>query len=1540
MNTLESDSVDLRIERWRKNLVDISPRNGLLDIRDGRAGCLKMAKPPAQEIVDHIVKDKASYELEQGRSDGEPTRTDPGHGRILPDAERGKVERALMVMRTKAREALREQGTNILFLTVGILEWSGEGTEGRRLRSPLIMIPVELRRDGPLEPYRLRSLGEDVAVNPTLAHKLALELKIALPALPPEGLDVAKYLAEVTALAHRLGWEVKDDVYLGLFKFPKMCMYDELGQARELVAAHPVIRAIAGEPLPPGGLAAERDNPAPGGTFQVLDADSSQQEAIALAVKGNSFVLQGPPGTGKSQTIANIISEMLARGRTVLFVSEKLAALEVVAKRLEARGLGDYCLELHRHDQGRQEVIEELSRCLNSPSPTDGVAGNEAELDRLGALLDSYVEAMHQPRDGSGLSFYEVLSELTRLRDVPDIMLTFPNLERMGRRELEALQPLVKDIERLGPSLAKRDVHPWSDCLVDSWKLGTQSEIVHRLSDLKSARARLEEVLGPLCQEMELPLPRDLAGTAQLVEQLRMILRSTCPLPAWLERDPAPLIDLVTEMRDSYLKFGLSMAWLRSRYKDDALSLDLLAMDRRFRFKYGRLRILSLHYRSDMRLLRSLSTIDRKIRFDEAREDVQELLKASQMIDHIHTLEAECIGFLGNQFAGESTNWERLIASLTWTRSYYQLYGKPVSDPLQKALCGGESLTAALKPRLDALAEASLRLETALSMVGQYFDLTGLMNGRALHEVAFDELTDWAQTHLDTAARFQEWADMGRVRKDAIQNGIEELLAIAVVSPPPDLWTAVQKRFYTLWHDLMVSKDRALRNFQREAHERAIADFAVLDRHRPDRAAHEAKDILDRRRQSLCEMHSPEQGSGLWVLRHEVSRKKRLRPLRELFSQAAEPLLVLKPCLLMSPLSVSTYLDPSKVRFDLVIFDEASQVRPEDAVGSIMRGEQVIVVGDSKQLPPTDFFREQSDDEDVPDLESVLDECASSMPHRMLRWHYRSRQESLIAFSNQRFYGGLLRTFPSAARDREGLGVSFVHVPEGRYDRSKSRKNVREAEKVVELVAEHLNRRNGESLGVVAFSEPQQMAIIEQLQKRLECEPQLSALVDEDSPNGFFVKNLENVQGDERDVMIFSVGYGRDEQGKFLQNFGPINRPGGERRLNVAITRARKHVKLVSSLLPEEIESSTPGVAALRDYMEYVMDKGTEKKASVPDGDLPALENDVAAALRARGYEVEARVGRSLSKVDLAIVDQERPGNYLLGILTDGPTYRAAGTARDRERLRIDMLTGLGWHVHRLWSQEWIKDRETELARIVAAVEKAKADIEARMREEAKAAQAKAEVVVPAQAAVVPPAVADRPAEYERVFLAEDQALTEEYRTSPQTALVKALAEVVKREGPVHTAVVRDRLKELTEEATGKKSNGIGKAVAAAVDELASNGTIRVDGEFLWPADMCEVTARRCVGSRRDVTQVCERELEALVLHLIPKNGEADLGAIVTGVTTMLGYKKTTPVLRTRIEAVVEALIKDEKLASEAGTPEHSDPDPAPRPASSGEMTP
>ncbi|MBQ6008228.1 MAG: DNA helicase, partial [Kiritimatiellae bacterium] len=446
-------------------------------------------------------------------------------------------------------------------------------------------------------------------------------------------------------------------------------------------------------------------------------------------------------------------------------------------------------------------------------------------------------------------------------------------------------------------------------------------------------------------------------------------------------------------------------------------------------------------------------------------------------------------------------------------------------------------------------------------------------------------------------------------------------------------------------------------------------------------------------------------------LRRECEKKARHKPVRQLLADIPSLAPVLKPCFLMSPLSVAQYLPPDAAPFDLVVFDEASQIPVWDAIGVIARAKQLVVVGDPKQMPPTNFFQKgesdaDAEDEDVPeDMESILDEClAAGVYSAHLNWHYRSRHESLIAFSNHNYYDDRLNTFPSA-RTTPRLGVRFEFVEGGVYDRRATRTNEKEARALVDYIFARAKEPGytPRSIGVVTFSQAQQELIEDLVDARREKDPSLEKLFAEDAPEPFFVKNLENVQGDERDVILFSVGYAPDADGKFAMNFGPLNRDGGERRLNVAVTRAKEQVVVFSSIHGSQIDlsrTSATGALHLRNFLDYAekqidngklkMEKGGGARSEATDESFPAT---VAAFLREHKWEVDEQVGASACRIDLGVRRPNGEG-YLLAIECDGPAYASQRTVRDRDELRASVLKGLGWYVTRIWSVDWALDRK------------------------------------------------------------------------------------------------------------------------------------------------------------------------------------------------------------------------------------------------------
>ncbi|AVS70338.1 DNA helicase [Paracidovorax avenae] len=579
------------------------------------------------------------------------------------------------------------------------------------------------------------------------------------------------------------------------------------------------------------------------------------------------------------------------------------------------------------------------------------------------------------------------------------------------------------------------------------------------------------------------------------------------------------------------------------------------------------------------------------------------------------------------------------------------------------------------------------------------------------HSLSLDGLIEQSQSIVRAEHSLRSWCAWRQARSEALALGLTTLVQ-GIEQGHVGAGQArrtFETNYARWWLNAVVDHEPVIRSFVSAEHEQRIRDFRKLD----ERFTALTRDWL---RARLCaDLPSQEnvsRNSEWGVLRHEIGKKRAHLPLRELMAQIPEALTKLTPCLLMSPLSIAQYLQAGTNAFDLVIFDEASQIPVWDAIGAIARGRQVVMVGDPKQLPPTSFFdRAESglDDEDVEaDLESILDECiGANLPTRHLNWHYRSRHESLIAFSNHAYYDGELVTFPSPVTNDRAVSLQLIS---GAYQKGGTRTNPAEAKALVADVVARLTtpgfRESGLTIGVVTFNAEQQKLIEDLLDEARRKDPRLEPHFAESELEPLFVKNLESVQGDERDLIYFSITYGPDPAGQLAMNFGPLNRQGGERRLNVAITRARHELRVFASFRAEQMDlarTQAIGVRDLKHFLEFA-ERGARALAEVNRGSLGGFdspfEQAVATALAQRGWQVQPQIGASSFRIDLGIVDPDAPGRYLAGVECDGASYHRSATARDRDKLREQVLRGLGWDIVRVWSTDWWIDPTGTLDRL------------------------------------------------------------------------------------------------------------------------------------------------------------------------------------------------------------------------------------------------
>ncbi len=1357
-----------RLDQWKSRLLDLSRRNRLLNfketkttvrllatdlehVEDPLAAARELSLLPRPRLMGGDDPRDASTLARQQRVDAlaEHLRDELAQGRLHTALDETEHARRLTELFRAARNALEENGSNTLFVAIGILEWRETEHADRVFRAPLLLLPVELRRRSVLDGFSLRRIDEDTRLNVTLVEMLRQQFHKEIPGLDPlpeddAGVKVAVVLQRVRdAVRDLAGWEVKEELWLGQFSFTKFLLWKDLADRLEDLTRNRIVRHLVHEagvpyPNPPEDIRAAQldDHYHPRDVFCPRSADSSQLAAVMAAAAGHDFVLEGPPGTGKSQTITNIIAHCLAHGKRVLFVAEKRAALDVVHRRLREEGLEPFCLQLHSNKTGKADVLAQFELSLKevASAPPADWARRAEELAQLRAALNHPPRALHRCHP-SGLSAYDCLDYLLPRQDEPTVRLTetaalletpaeaLEHLRRVVRLAQERSRPLLP---LAGHALAWLGCQEWSPAWAER-SLERLRQLGARVPAAAAAALDLHIWLGRKAG----PSSRaDLVHLAALAELLptKVVAGPGLVTQPW---------STVAPQLDRWCALGQERAGLREQLagydEPRLLALDLDGLQARHdsaREAWAPVRWWRL--RGVCQQL-GLSRTDSRA---PAAESLVQVLPAARRLRQINAVFAadaavgpSILGPAWNQGEPDPTalvsvrQWSErlqlgLVAvagdDLAWLAHLRSLLGALLAEG--PAASGPDT---AIGRRWTGFREAWTAFDHTLSDVTADLQLR-----RAALDAEVDHLPAVAELVTRVSAawpKIREWCSWQKIRHEACALGAGPVIERREEAGGEalDLPALFERSFRRALLFASLEDEPVLREFFGREHEERIERFRELD----ERMAVLTRAVIRSRLAAAVPGEgSPDTGpkAEIGLLRKEIGKRMRHLPVRQLLARIPHLLPRLKPCVLMSPLSVAQYLEINHELFDVVIFDEASQIPVWDAVGAIARGRQLIVVGDPKQLPPTQFFTTQGETEEddrgpeeYQDLESILDELLShQLRHKRLQWHYRSRHEGLIAFSNRQYYENDLLTFPSAATG--GGGVRFHHLPDARYDKGNTRTNRLEAQALVQTLIGRLTQAEGprRSFGVVTFSQAQQELVENLLDEERRRRPEIEVHFGDDPPvegEPVFVKNLENVQGDERDVILFSIGYGPDEHGKVSMNFGPLNRDGGERRLNVAITRAKHEVLVFSGLRGDQIDLSRTrarGVRDLKHFLDYAergpsalaVPGGTVLSGSAPESEFERLVTD---RLRAAGYEVQTQVGCSGYRIDLAVVDPATPGRYLLGVEWDGPTYHRAATARDRDKLRQLVLEGLGWKLHRIWVTDWWHQPEEECRRLL-----------------------------------------------------------------------------------------------------------------------------------------------------------------------------------------------------------------------------------------------
>ena len=1413
----------------QQNLLDMGLRNNLLNFKEV-ARTIPVVDVNMNDVFDSLVlnKNKLSF-LPKSSSD------DSDQSKLLIESDEQEelqlqttltekdLQKRLFSLYQYYRTSIQDLGYNNLFLALGFVEWK-QIKDNTKHKAPLVLVPIEISRRSVASPFKVQWTREDISLNLSLKHKFQ-DQGIYLP--DKEGIesknDFLEYLENVKrAIGHNKGWEVKPEVYISTFSFKKFVMFRDLSidnwndiEKSEIGRLFGLSEVDSFDSFDVDNIDESLD---PLEAFNVVDADSSQIAVVEDAKKGHSLVVEGPPGTGKSQTIVNLIAELLANKKKILFVSEKMAALDVVKKRMDAVGLGSYTLELHSNKTRKRAFLDDLNKSLLQDKTTVSDAEDYEKLKQSIENLNKYRKIIRTKYGDTNLSVYDLIGMYEQKYQV---------LEKLGQRVYKFNLPGLKGFtsQKRGEIISNIDEiaeiyklinpikeNPWNYTNINYISPDDIDNINSKSFEIDGHMNRIIQDIGEFSQKTHLKEPAEFGEIKKYIQQARLLLSDQD-----YSNDKEILKRIVTSVQEYQNNFDngidvskIEIESIKERFDELILQVKTLEISYDIMFhhevqillskikeasklvqespvkralndpdivqkfylfrsnKDSFTKFMNKDYKRSKNELKSyylqdvddetitrdfdnllkwndeITSIRNKISpyttndklsvekiiyeleklvglFDEINEinnKVSKIFKKDyfrtldDLESHVNSLyeQKELKKFIdeNDSLAKRSfKSWKNIDSDSRQLISEYEGISKFVKNDNTKAIDLDETTKReliALVHDLDLLYNEITEDYDYLNGILKFKDKLSKGNISSLRINEFNELIQNISENIRSLSNWSQFNTYCVQFKNDFTKDIIKLIKEDKVKPE-----AIVPLFeYNFANNILIEifdDNEVLKNFNSNIYEKNIQLFNQLDVETINLNRYRVKEILDERRPDLAESIMPT--SQLGILVHEMNKKRNHKSIRQILRECPDIVTDIKPCFLMSPLSIAQYLDTKKFEsyFDYVIFDEASQVKIEDAIGALLRGKHYIIMGDTKQLPPTAFFdvetnieSQEAEEMHVQDVESILHFCKTVLPYRMLKCHYRSRHESLIAVSNLEFYNNDLFIYPSPIMDSDELGLKLVYNPNNIYDKGKTRRNNDEAKEVVEYALKHFSRYGfNKSLGIGTFSVAQKQAILEELESKLLENPELDPYFNTTGDKSFFVKNIENIQGDERDVMLISIGYGFDNTHNLSMSFGPLNNDGGERRLNVLTTRAKEKCVVFSNFLSRDMQVTpkTPkGVQVLKTYLYYAENGKFPSELMKEDKKESAFEKSVYDYLVNEGFKVEKRVGCAGYRIDLAIIDPNNNDEYILAIECDGTSYNNNASARERDRIRQNILEGLGWNYYRIWSTDWYHNRQ------------------------------------------------------------------------------------------------------------------------------------------------------------------------------------------------------------------------------------------------------
>ncbi|MCK5039341.1 MAG: DUF3320 domain-containing protein [Candidatus Aenigmarchaeota archaeon] len=1378
-------TLNKKIEYWKKKLIDLSKRNNLVNYRFTKSKSLKIIYPNFKQIIEDLNNENSILFLKNESKEAKERLWLSSEKDSEEKKKEVEEDRKLTTLYRKTNENFKELGISTCFVSLGILKYKESPISEIYSQAPIFLYPVTLNRLSSTSKdkhrFEIVSGSEDIQVNPALVEKLSHDFDIHLPDFEEQPIE--EYLDSIKKIISGMkDWKVTEDIYIDIFSYQKYIMFKDLSEHDKLLHESDLVKAFIGDKnaLQDEISESQRDEfEEDANDVDVLPADSTQKKAIELAKAGVTFVLQGPPGTGKSQTISNIIATLLEKKKKVLFVSQKMAALNVVHKRLEEVGLGRYCLNLHNYRGNKKEIIRQLNTELETSPRIKESVKRYSFADYINTQKDlnhfyDFLCKKHKPRT---LSIYDIRGELAKLHSIEILDKNLNDLISSNEEKFTILLSKIQDLDFVIEKIPRPmesiyfNFKTSKNTILSRNKFKTLVDSAHQISKeiLEFIKEIKNEANLNIQTLKQLELFCEFHKTANKLKEIpEFFISENFEDYKKIISDLSKNILKINELKESIeeIKKGFPEFFMSDDFNDyKKIIIDLNK---------------NLVEINNAKLNLTQKVIEMFI--DENTDNYEKTFKETSFLSRVFNKEYKTAKKELERFSKEKINHNGWIKLFELKKDYKKYLDKHLNIETQNKNCiknlgdiysennlnnlnknaeefqfeKWSEFKKELAEKLKIHSEIETQNKNDIKNLGDIYSENNLNNLNKKAE-EFSETFKNSKNLSEKSVKLinfwlseKERENSLNELKDKIKN-IDDYLFKSILSDTENLAEIEDKIHEFIENikcldDVLIFKEQysslneEIKEFVKEYFKENIISklssvflkayyLQLLEeilkqnnlpspKNKVEMFREKDFEVRDIKRYKI--MDSIEQGqpsvnyhsygvNDVSILKRENEKKRRLKPIRDLLEEIPDLIFSLKPCFMMSPLSVSQYINPNKIKFDVVIFDEASQIMPEDAVSCLMRSKQAIVVGDTQQLPPTNFFMSRQDDEiveeEIEDLESFLSECSTKFRSKPLLWHYRSKNEHLIAFSNRFFYEHRLITFPNA-KIKDDSGLDFVHVKTGVYDRGKSRKNRVEARETVKKYKELREKFPKKSIGIIAFSIAQENAIREEFRVvGINIEESLDSYHE-----ALFVKNLETVQGDERDIILISIGYGKDSFGKLSYHFGPLNREGGYKRLNVAITRSRFKTVVISSISPEELDEdkiNVDGVRYLKYYLDYAKNKDFNKFLQTTEGlDFDSsFEESVYEVLTNEGFSVSTQVGCSGYRVDLAIKHPKKPGVYILGIECDGAQYHSSRFARDRDKIRQGILESLGWNIHRIWSDDWLNNREYEIKKIKEKVD-------------------------------------------------------------------------------------------------------------------------------------------------------------------------------------------------------------------------------------------